>query len=129
MQGEMPEVTLRMVTRRLVRQSPGEVSAFVSGHHDECNGDVTPAVGARCLLSTGHTGVVPFDRTLKPRKGNPVKGKPQGIATIPARTECHFTSPNRKSTTTQIEKKATGLGRFISPALCSTLLTIPIERG
>jgi len=43
------------------------------------------------------------------------------MATIPATTECHFTKPNTKSTTAQIEKKARGVGRFISPALCSTL--------
>src|SRR5450755_1383799 len=55
------------------------------------------------------------------RKSKPVKGKPQTMATIPATTECHFTKPNTKSTTAQIEKKARGLGRFISPALCSIL--------
>ena len=77
----------------------------------------------------GAEGSSPFDRALKPRKSNPVKGKPQGIATIPARTECHFTSPNTESTKAQIEKKAMGLRRFISTALCATLLMIPIESG
>jgi len=75
----------------------------------------------------GAEGSSPFDRALKPKKSNAVKGKPQGIATIPARTECHFTSPKAKSTAAQIEKKAMGLRRFISAGLCATLLMIPIE--
>jgi hypothetical protein len=64
---------------------------------------------------------LPFPDALKPRKSKPVNGKPQTMATIPATTECHFTKPNTKSTTAQIEKKAMGAGRFISLALCSTL--------
>jgi hypothetical protein len=64
---------------------------------------------------------LPFHDALKPRKSNPVNGKPPTTATIPATTDCHFTNPNTKSTTAQIEKKARGVGRFISPALCSTL--------
>lgn len=51
------------------------------------------------------------------------------MATMPARNECHFTKPNTKSTTAQIEKNTRGVGRFISPALCAfaTAFTIPIE--
>jgi len=51
---------------------------------------------------------LPFHDALKPRKSKPVNGKPQTMATIPAKTECHFTKPNTKSTTAQIEKKARG---------------------
>ena len=66
---------------------------------------------------------LPFLDALKPRKSKPVNGKPQTTATIPATTECHFAKPNTKSTTAQIEKKARGVGRFISPALCSSSLS------
>src|SRR6476660_3432336 len=67
---------------------------------------------------------LPLPDALKPRKSKPVNGKPQTMATIPATTECHFTKPNTKSTTAPIEKKARGVGRFISPALCSTLYNL-----
>src|SRR5882724_1149762 len=77
---------------------------------------------SRISLGAERTRVVVAARdALKPRKSKPVNGKPQTMATIPATTECHFTKPNTKSTTAQIEKKARGVGRFISPALCSTL--------
>lgn len=56
---------------------------------------------------------------LKIRKRKPVNGNPQTMATMPARSECHFTKPITKSTTAQSEKKTSGVGRFISPALCS----------
>ncbi len=46
-------------------------------------------------------------------------------------TECHFTNPNRKSTTAQIEKKARGMDgssrQHCAPP--STILAIPIENG
>jgi hypothetical protein len=53
---------------------------------------------------------LPLHDALKARKSKPVNGKPQTMATIPATTDCHFTKPNTKSTTAQIEKKARGVG-------------------
>jgi hypothetical protein len=40
------------------------------------------------------------------------------MATKPAKTECHLTQPNAKSTTAPIEKNSKGVGRFIHSALC-----------
>jgi hypothetical protein len=62
-----------------------------------------------------------FHDALKPRNSKHVNGKPQTMATMPAISECHFTNPITKSTTAQTEKKARGVGRFISPALCASL--------
>jgi len=56
---------------------------------------------------------VPFHRALKKRKSKTVKGKPPTTATTPAATECHLMQPNAKSTTAQIEKKTSAVGRFI----------------
>ena len=60
---------------------------------------------------------MPFHDAPKKRKSKPVDGKPQTMPTIPATSECHFTKPNRKSTTAPIEKKASGVRRFISPRI------------
>jgi hypothetical protein len=76
--------------------------------------------------------LLPFHDDPKTRKSKPVNGKPQTMATIPATTECHFTKPNTKSITAQIEKKARGVERFISASIMLlplTILVIPIESG
>jgi hypothetical protein len=52
---------------------------------------------------------LPFHDAPKTRKSKPVNGKPQTMPTFPATTECHFTKPNTKSTTVQIERRARGL--------------------
>jgi len=43
------------------------------------------------------------------------------MATTPATTECHLMQPIAKSTTAQIEKKTSAVGRFICTTLSSTL--------
>jgi hypothetical protein len=62
---------------------------------------------------------LPFHDDLKPKKSNPVNGKPQTMATIPATNERHFTKPNTKSTTAQVEKKTSGVRRFIASIIGS----------
>ena len=52
---------------------------------------------------------LPFHDAPKTRKSKPVNGKPQTMPTFPATTECHFTKPNTKSTTVQIERRARGV--------------------
>jgi len=60
---------------------------------------------------------------LKPRKSKPVNGKPQTMATIPATAECHLTTPMTKSMTAQIEKKDSGLRRFIGSIMSEIDIT------
>ncbi|MGB9196056.1 MAG: hypothetical protein WCB53_03925 [Terriglobales bacterium] len=66
---------------------------------------------------------------MNTKNNKAVSGEPQTIPTIPAATECHFTKPNTKSIKAQIEKKTRGVGRFISPALCSTMLRCRLPTG
>ena len=72
---------------------------------------------------------MPFHRALKPKKSKAVKGKPHTIATTPATNECHLIQPNAKSTTAQIEKKTSAVGRFIftKTILYCSMLNRPSE--
>jgi 2-methylisocitrate lyase-like PEP mutase family enzyme len=56
---------------------------------------------------------VAFSNALKTRKRKRLNGKPQTIVTTPAITECRLKWPKAKSTTAQIEKKTSAVGRFI----------------
>ena len=47
------------------------------------------------------------------------------MATTPATTECHLMQPIAKSTTAQIEKKTSGVGRFIYTSIMLQLLSVP----
>jgi len=71
-------------------------------------------------LSGALTSSVPFPSALKTRKSKTVNGKPHTMATTPATTECHLMQPIAKSTTAQIEKKTSAVGRFIYTTLSST---------